>query len=102
MSDPQQLVDMPGAPPLAPEPPTMRYWAHHELTLNGDDVTGLALNLSTGLTISGRVAFERKETPIPEPGRVRVSLEPVRHRRSALVIVFRPRASRSTRTARSS
>jgi len=77
MSDPQQLADMPGAPPLAPEPPTMLYWAHHELTLNGDDVTGLVLNLSTGLTISGRVAFERKETPIPEPSRVRVMLEPV-------------------------
>jgi protocatechuate 3,4-dioxygenase beta subunit len=78
MSEPQQLVDMPGAPPLPPEPPTLQYFAYHELALGGDDVTGLVLNLAAGLAISGRVAFERKGTePVPEPGRVRVSLEPV-------------------------
>jgi hypothetical protein len=77
MSDPQQIPDMPGAPPLPPEPPTLQYYGYQELTLNGDDMLGMVLNLATGLTISGRVIFERKGAEPPDPGRVRVMLEPI-------------------------
>lgn len=49
-------------------------WAMTDVRVDGRDVTGLALRLMPGQSISGRVNFEGKSTP---PAQVSVSLRPV-------------------------
>lgn len=59
----------PGASPATapggrPTQPAMTLWAMHEVTVDGEDVTGLTVRLAEGMTISGRVTFDgSKETP---------------------------------------
>ena len=72
----------PGGPPApaasrgsgaAPRP---MLWAQQDLSVSGNDMTGLSLRLQTGLTVSGRVAFEGTTAPPADLSRIRVSLGP--------------------------
>lgn len=59
----------PGAPPATPAggrptQPAMTLWAMHEVTVDGEDVTGLTVRLAEGMTMSGRLTFDgSKESP---------------------------------------
>jgi protocatechuate 3,4-dioxygenase beta subunit len=57
----------PGAPAEAPasEDPPTPLWAEAIVDVNGQDITGLALTMQEGMTISGRVVFEG-DRPAPE------------------------------------
>jgi hypothetical protein len=58
--------DMPASPVL---------WAMAEVTINGEDVSGLTLTLEPALQLSGRVIFDAPSmTPPPDATKVRVSL----------------------------
>jgi hypothetical protein len=83
----------PGAPPPPPPPPppggdvsffgvspaasgrTLDLWAAMEITVSSQDLTGLAVALEPGLTISGRVVFDAAtQTPPPDFTRVQISV----------------------------
>lgn len=49
-------------------------WATTDIRVDGRDITGVALRLAPGQSISGRATFEGKTTP---PAQVSVSLRPV-------------------------
>jgi protocatechuate 3,4-dioxygenase beta subunit len=51
-------------------------WAAADVQVSGQDVTGLALNLAPGMTITGRVAFDGSTPPPTDLTRVRVALVP--------------------------
>jgi hypothetical protein len=40
-----------------------RYWASADVTVDGDDISGIALDLQPGLTLSGRVTVEGSGAP---------------------------------------
>lgn len=58
----------PGAPAPGgrPTPPAMTLWAIHDVTVAGEDITGLSLRLAPGMTISGRLSFDGAKEPVPE------------------------------------
>ena len=58
-------------------PPTSGLWATSEVSVNGADVSGVALSLQPGMTFSGRVVFDgTTATPPADLTTVRVSLAP--------------------------
>jgi hypothetical protein len=61
-------------PPGRAGGPAALGWAMTDVRVDGRDITGLALRLAPGQSISGRVIFEGKATP---PTQVSVSLRPV-------------------------
>ena len=62
-------------PAQAPEP--TRLWAMSDVTVDGRDVANLVLTLQTGMTVSGRVAFEGSSAQPPtDLSRLRVSIAP--------------------------
>ncbi len=64
----------PGAPP-AQQP--LRLWANADITVAGQDITGLVLELQRGVTISGQVAIHSTATPPPaDLSRVMISVFP--------------------------
>lgn len=66
-----------GGPGGPPGPVTQVLFASSDLSVNGQNITGLALNLQPGMTISGRVQFEGTTAPPPaDLTRVRVNLSP--------------------------
>jgi hypothetical protein len=50
-------------------------WGATDVTVNGSDVTNLALSLGPGITVSGRISYDGAGAR-PETRRIRVSLEP--------------------------
>lgn len=60
-------------------------WAAAEVSINGQDVNGVRLQLEPGVTVSGRVAFDSSTSPAagsaaarpPDPSTIRVSLAPI-------------------------
>jgi hypothetical protein len=66
----------PGRPGAVP-PPVLNLWASLDLTVDGQDLTGLTLDLQPGMTVSGHVVFEgRTQLPPPDLTRIRVNLAP--------------------------
>jgi hypothetical protein len=67
-----------GAPPPPPPPPPpggATLYAEQEIDVSGEDIAGLSLTLQPGMTVSGRVVFEGKNsTPPPDIRQVRVFL----------------------------
>jgi hypothetical protein len=64
----------PGAPP-AQQP--LRLWANADITVAGQDITGLVLELQRGVTISGQVAIHSTATPpSADLSRVMISVFP--------------------------
>ena len=58
--------------------PATSVWATAEVSINGVDVTGLALSLQPGMTVSGRVTVDAKTlTPPSDFTGTRVSLQPI-------------------------
>jgi hypothetical protein len=51
-------------------------WASANVTVSGQDVTGVPLNLQGGMTVSGRIEFKGAAAPPGELSRARVSLVP--------------------------
>jgi protocatechuate 3,4-dioxygenase beta subunit len=78
------------------EPGGVSYWAHADVTVTGSDVTGIALVLQPGLTVSGSVRFDggaaanQPAASQPSPEALRVSLLPVLS--GAQISVGSPRA----------
>jgi hypothetical protein len=71
-------VSAPGAFAAAPGPATAgSLWASVPVSVTGGDVRGLALTVEPGMTVSGRIRFERSSatsTPAPNFASLRVSL----------------------------
>ena len=64
----------PAGPAGPPRPPT--HWARADVTLDGDDISGVTLTLQPGMVVSGRIQLEGAAAP-PDLSRVRVNLMPV-------------------------
>jgi sarcosine oxidase gamma subunit len=71
----------PGAPPIPPNgpvaPPVQTLWASTEFDVNGQDLSGLALRLQPGMTVSGKVTLDSTVAPLPDPTRTRLILAAV-------------------------
>ena len=61
-------------------------WAAEELTIDGHDITGLSLQLQTGVSVSGKIVFEGDDPQAPaDPSRVTVAAnDAARESRSAM------------------
>jgi len=55
------------------------YWASTELSVDGDNLSGLLLTLTPGLTVKGRVRFEGSLPPPSDLGTIRVMLQAVQN-----------------------
>jgi hypothetical protein len=67
-----------GGPPV-PGPATAgSLWASHPITVTGSDLSGIAITVEPGVTVSGRIRFERTSatspTPVPNLASLRVSV----------------------------
>jgi len=70
----------PAAPARGGGPSTRpMLWAQQDLSVGGSDLSGLALRLQPGLSISGRVAFDGTAAPPSDLTRIRVSLGPAQN-----------------------
>jgi len=90
----------PGAtpPPLPPQPLTYELWATLDVSVAGDDLTGLVLTMRPGMTVSGRVAFEGTSPPVDDLTRVRVGLTPATNDGIAFNVGAKPGAANGTFT----
>ena len=52
------------------------YWATTDLTVDGQDISGIMLALQPGMTLSGQIVFEGDASPPDDLSTVRVSLQP--------------------------
>jgi hypothetical protein len=59
-----------------PAPPRPILWAQQDVTVRGEDVTGLSLALQPALSVSGRLVFDGTTPPPPDLSKIRVSLGP--------------------------
>ena len=70
----------PQGPPGPNAPPTqqpLRLWANADITVGGQDITGLVLELQRGTTITGEVAIQGTSTPPPaDLSRVMINVFP--------------------------
>jgi len=92
-------LSAPGAPPQPPPPPQPQaydLWATLDLSVAGDDLTGLVLALRPGMTVSGRVAFEGTSPPVDDLTRVWVSLGPATNNGIAFNVGPKPSAANGT------
>jgi len=67
----------PAAPGGAPAPIQATHWALAEVTVDGQDLSGLSLMLQPGFTVSGRIQFEGTASPPQDLTRLRVNLAAV-------------------------
>jgi len=51
-------------------------WAQQDVTVRGEDVTGLSLALRPALSVSGRMVFDGTTPPPPDLSKIRLSLGP--------------------------
>jgi Carboxypeptidase regulatory-like domain len=69
----------PAAPAARPGPPQQpTHWATAEVTVDGQDISGLSLMLQPGMTVKGRVQFEGTTT-LPDATRFRITFAPVQN-----------------------
>jgi hypothetical protein len=88
-------------PPLPPPPPQslpFELWATLDVSVAGDDLTGLVLAMRPGMTVSGRVAFEGTSPPVDDLTRVRVGLTPSTNDGIAFNVGAKPGAANGTFT----
>lgn len=67
------LATMPPVPPGAQGP---QLWGQVDVSVNGDNVSGVSVTLQPGMTVSGRIAVEGAGVDTPDLTRARVSLAP--------------------------
>jgi protocatechuate 3,4-dioxygenase beta subunit len=76
----------------APGGPPQIVWATADLSVDGDNLSGLILTLAPGMTIEGRVRFDGKSlTPPADLQSVKVTLQPVQ---SADAVTLTPSAAK--------
>jgi hypothetical protein len=85
-------------PPLPPQPSTYELWATLDVSVAGDDLSGLVLTLRPGMTVSGRVTFEGTSPPIDDLTRVRVGLTPATNDGISFNVSAKPGAANGTFT----
>jgi hypothetical protein len=94
-----------GAPGLPPPPPplppptaggTNDLWASVDLSVSGNDQTGLVLVLRPGMTMAGRIAFEGASKPPDDLTHVRVGLSVVANDGLAQTVPLRAAAASGT------
>ncbi len=66
----------PGKYTISARMPSGQYWASADVAVDGENVSGVSLNLQPGLTISGRIALEGAPVAAPDLASARVSLTP--------------------------
>ena len=72
-----------GAPPGTP---AQIVWATSDVTIDGDNISGLALLLEPGLVVAGQVRFESAtQKPAPDVKALRVSLQAVQTQGAATI-----------------
>jgi hypothetical protein len=59
-----------------PAPPRPILWAQQDVTVRGEDVTGLSLALQPALSVSGRLVFDGATPPPADLSKVRLNLGP--------------------------
>jgi len=93
-------VSAPGQTVPPPPPPALSYdlWASLDVSVAGDDLSGLVLALRSGMTVSGRVAFEGTSPPVDDLTRVRVGLSPATNDGIAFNVGATPGAANGTFT----
>jgi hypothetical protein len=70
----------------APGTPPQIVWASADLTIDGENISGLALTLEPGLVITGQIRFESgTQKPAPDVKAIRVSLQPVQTQGAATI-----------------
>jgi hypothetical protein len=89
---------VPQGPPPPPQPPAYDLWATLDVSVLGDDLTGLVLALRPGMTVSGRVTFEGTSPPVDDLTRVRVGLSVATNDGIAFNIAAKPGATNGTFT----
>jgi len=66
------LALMPAVPPGAQGPPL---WGQADVSMNGENVSGVTVTLQPGMTISGRISIEAAGIEAPDLTRTRLTLE---------------------------
>jgi hypothetical protein len=89
---------VPGSAPPDPTapPPPVPLWAMTEVTVSGEDVTGLVLTLQPGMSLSGRVVFNG-EKPEPKDLQLMVGVQPIDNTTSGLIQAISGGASGSAK-----
>jgi hypothetical protein len=64
-----------GPAPGPPRQPT--HWARADVTLDGQDVSGVSLTLQPGMVIAGKIQLEGTNAQPPDLSRIRINLMPV-------------------------
>lgn len=72
---PGGLAGRPPVPTAAPRQPT--HWARADVTVDGQDISGVTLTLQAGMLVSGRIQFEGTSAPPSDLSRLRINLLPV-------------------------
>ena len=66
----------PGRPLSRPASEAPRMWAAMDLVVDGRDITGIALAMQRGMTVSGQVSFRGSGSPSPDLSSIEVRLGP--------------------------
>ncbi len=69
----------PGGRPAAPGPGPRApsHWARADVTIAGQDISGVSLTLQPGMVVAGRIQLEGTSAPPPDLSRIRINLQPV-------------------------
>ncbi len=68
----------PGGRHAAAEPaPRPAHWARADVTLDGQDISGVSLTLQPGMVVAGRIQLEGTSAQPPDLSRIRINLLPV-------------------------
>jgi hypothetical protein len=62
----------PAGPPRAPS-----HWARADVTIDGQDISGVSLTLQPGMVVAGRIQLEGTSAQPPDLSRIRINLQPV-------------------------
>jgi uncharacterized protein (DUF2141 family) len=65
----------PAAPGPAPRAPS--HWARADVTIAGQDISGVSLTLQPGMVVAGRIQLEGTSAQPPDLSRIRINLQPV-------------------------
>ena len=63
------------APGPAPRAPS--HWARADVTIAGQDISGVSLTLQPGMVVAGRIQLEGTSAQPPDLSRIRINLQPV-------------------------
>ena len=65
----------PAAPGPGPRAPS--HWARADVTIAGQDISGVSLTLQPGMVVAGRIQLEGTSAQPPDLSRIRINLQPV-------------------------